>query len=61
VSQEYGFLIGALGHRVSTLYGFTREEYQTVIKDMLEQTAFKGNYRMALTDIWMKIALKKRW
>jgi len=58
--EEYGFLIGRLGHRVSTLHGFTMAEYQTAIKDMLEQTAFKGNYRMALTDIWMKITLRKR-
>ena len=60
MSKQYGFLVGRLGHRVSTLHGFTREEYQTVIKDMLEQTAFKGSYKMALTDIWMKITLKKR-
>lgn len=60
LNKEYGFLIGRLGYRVSTLHGFSREEYQTVITDMLEQTAFKGNYRMALTDIWMKITLKKR-
>ncbi|MCJ7575129.1 MAG: methyltransferase domain-containing protein [Dehalococcoidia bacterium] len=57
--EEYGFLIGRFGPRVSTLHGFTRDEYQTVIKDMLEQTAFKGNYQMALTDIWMKMTLKK--
>jgi len=60
LNEEYGFLVGRLGYRVSTLHGFTREEYETVIKDMLEQTAFKGNYQMALTDIWMKITLKKR-
>jgi len=60
VSREYGFLIARLGHRVSTLHGFTGEEYQTEIKGTLEQTAFKGNYQMALTDIWMKITLKKR-
>ena len=59
VNAEYGLLIGRLGHRVSTLHGFAREEYETVIKGMLEQTAFKGNYQMALTDIWMKITLKK--
>jgi len=59
VSEEYGFLIGRLGRRTSTLHGFSWREYQTVIKDMLEQTAFKGNYRMVLTDIWMKITLKK--
>jgi ubiquinone/menaquinone biosynthesis C-methylase UbiE len=60
LNKEYGFFVGRLGPRVSTLHGFTREEYQTVIKDILEQTAFKDNYQMALTDIWMKITLKKR-
>jgi ubiquinone/menaquinone biosynthesis C-methylase UbiE len=59
LNKEYGFLIGRLGYRVSTLHGFSRREYQTVIRDMLEQTAFKGNYQMALTDIWMKITLRK--
>jgi ubiquinone/menaquinone biosynthesis C-methylase UbiE len=60
MSEKYGFLVGRLGLGVSTLHGFSLEEYQTVIKDMLEQTAFKGSYQMALTDIWMKITLKKR-
>jgi len=60
LSREYGFLIARFGQRVSTLHGFTRDEYQTVIKDMLEQTAFKGNFEMALADIWMKITLRKR-
>jgi ubiquinone/menaquinone biosynthesis C-methylase UbiE len=60
LNEEYGFFVGRLGPRVSTLHGFTREEYQTEIKGMLEQTAFKDNYQMALTDIWMKITLKKR-
>jgi ubiquinone/menaquinone biosynthesis C-methylase UbiE len=59
-NEQYGFLISRLGHRVSMLHGFTRVEYETVIKDMLEQTAFKGGYQMVLTDIWMKITLKKR-
>jgi len=60
MSKKYGFLVGRLGRGVSTLHGFSLEEYRTVIKDMLEQTAFKGSYQMALTDIWMKITLKKR-
>jgi len=59
VDKEYGFLVSRLGHRVSTLHGFTGEEYQTEVQNMLEQTAFKGNHHMALTDIWMKITLKK--
>ena len=59
LSEKYGFLVSRLGYRVSTIHGFTMEEYQTVIKDMLEQTPFKGSCQMALTDIWMKITLKK--
>lgn len=59
VNEQYGFLISRLGHRVSTLHGFTREEYLTEIHATLEQTAFEGNHQMALTDIWMKITLKK--
>jgi ubiquinone/menaquinone biosynthesis C-methylase UbiE len=60
MSKKYGFLVGRLGHGVSTLHGFSLEEYQTVIMGTLEQTAFIGSYQMALTDIWMKITLKKR-
>jgi len=60
VSREYGFLIGRLGHRVSTLHGFTMEEYRTGISGMLDQTAFKDNHQIVPTDIWMKITLKKR-
>ena len=60
MSQRYGFLVGRLGRGVSTLHGFSLKEYQTVVKDILEQSAFKGSYQMALTDIWMKIKLKKR-
>jgi ubiquinone/menaquinone biosynthesis C-methylase UbiE len=58
--KRYGFLVGRLGRGVSTIHGFSLEEYQTVIRDMLEQTRFKGSYQMALTDIWMKIIVKKR-
>ena len=60
INEKYGFLVSRLGRSTSMLHGFTREEYQTVIKGMLEQTSFKGSYQMALTDIWMKITLKKR-
>jgi ubiquinone/menaquinone biosynthesis C-methylase UbiE len=60
VNEEYGFLVGRLGPKVSEIHGFTGEEYRTEIRGMIEQTAFKGDYQMALTDIWMKITLKKR-
>jgi ubiquinone/menaquinone biosynthesis C-methylase UbiE len=59
INEKYGFFVGRLGRRTSMLHGFSKEEYQTVIKDILEQTAFKDSYQMALTDIWMKITLKK--
>jgi len=59
VKKEYGFLVYRLGPRVAELHGFTREEYQTEIKGILDRTTFKDSYRMALTDIWMKITLKK--
>jgi ubiquinone/menaquinone biosynthesis C-methylase UbiE len=59
LNKEYGFLISWLGQRISALHGFTREEYETVIADMLGQTPFKGSYQMALTDIWMKMTLQK--
>ena len=59
LNQEYGFLVSHFGRTVSAIHGFAREEYQTSIRGMLEQTGFKGSYNMALTDIWMKITLKK--
>jgi ubiquinone/menaquinone biosynthesis C-methylase UbiE len=60
LKEEYGFLVYRLGPRVSELHGFTGEEYQTEIKGILDQTVFKDSYRMALTDIWMKVTLKKQ-
>lgn len=59
LSKEYGLLIGGLGYRVSTLHGFSMKEYHTVVRDMLEKTRFRGNYQMVLTDIWMKVTLRK--
>jgi ubiquinone/menaquinone biosynthesis C-methylase UbiE len=59
INEKYGFFVSRLGRRTSMLHGFSKEEYQTVIKGILEQTAFKDSYQMALTDIWMKITLKK--
>ena len=59
LGREYGFLVGHFGHTVSTMHGSARQEYESDVKGMLEQTAFKDNYQMALTDIWMKTTLKK--
>jgi ubiquinone/menaquinone biosynthesis C-methylase UbiE len=60
IRSEYGFLLYRIGAKVAGLHGFTREEYRTVMKGVLEETAFKGNYQMEITDIWMKITLQKR-
>jgi len=59
LGREYGFLVSHFGHTVSAIHGFARQEYESDIKGMLEQTKFKHSYDMALTDIWMKITLKK--
>lgn len=60
LGREYGFFVRHLGSTVSAIHGFTREEYETDIRSMLEQTGFKDSYDMAPTDIWMKITLRKR-
>lgn len=60
LGREYGFLVGHFGHTVSAIHGAARQEYETDIKGILEQTKFKHSYNMALTDIWMKVTLKKR-
>lgn len=59
LSREYGFLIPLMGPRVAQLNGFARQDYETRIRSILRQTRFKENCQMELTDIWMKITLKK--
>jgi len=59
IRKGYGFLVYRIGNKVAELHGFGREEYQSKIKDTLDQTEFKGSYQMELVDIWMKITLKK--
>jgi ubiquinone/menaquinone biosynthesis C-methylase UbiE len=58
--KDYGFLVYLILTKVTELHGFSQQEYDSKIKAILDQTAFKGNYQMELTDIWMKIMLKKR-
>lgn len=59
MKREYGFWVYRIGAKVAELHGFAREEYESGIKDILDQTEFQGSYQMELTDIWMKITLKK--
>ncbi len=57
--KEYGFWIYRILTKVTELHGFSKQEYESKIKAVLDQTAFKDNYQMELIDIWMKITLKK--
>jgi ubiquinone/menaquinone biosynthesis C-methylase UbiE len=57
--KEYGFWVYRILSKVTELHGFSKQEYESKIKVILDQTAFKGNYQMELTGIWMKITLEK--
>jgi len=57
--REYGFLIPRIGRTVAELNGMPRREYETRIRDVLNETGFKDGHQMELTDIWMKITLRK--
>ena len=59
IRKEYGFLVRRIASKVAELHGFAREEYESEIKDILDQTEFKDSYQMELADVWMKITLKK--
>lgn len=45
--------------RIQKFHGFDWEIYNTKIKRLLEHTKFKNNFRMILTQGWMKLDLKK--
>jgi ubiquinone/menaquinone biosynthesis C-methylase UbiE len=57
--KEYGPVRYRILKKITQLHGFTKQEYETRIKAALDQTKFKDNYQMELTDIWMKTTLKK--
>ncbi|MCG2676451.1 methyltransferase domain-containing protein [bacterium] len=57
--KEYGVLGRRFLIKITQLHGFSKEEYENKIKGILDQTTFKDSYQMELTDIWMKITLKK--
>ena len=59
IRSEYGFLLYRIGTKIAGLHGFARDEFENEIRDILDETKFKGSYQMELTDIWMKITLKK--
>ena len=60
--KEYGALGYQIFTKVTQLHGFSKAEYATKIEGISDKTRFNSNYRMELTDIWMKIIVKKyRW
>jgi hypothetical protein len=46
IRREYGFLVYRIGAKVAELHGFAREEYESRIRDILDQTEFKDSYHM---------------
>jgi len=59
IVERYGFLRSRILRGFTVLHGFRRQEYETKIKNILEQTKFKDNYQMEQTDMWMKITISK--
>ena len=61
VKKQYGFWIYQIltNLKVIKFHSFSKEEYESKIKAILDQTGFRNNYRMELRDMWMKITLKK--
>ena len=59
IKKENGFLGYRISVKIAELHGFFKEEYDSKIRSILDQTKFKNSYKMELTDIWMKITLIK--
>ena len=57
--SEHGFLHYKILRFILKFHGFSRCEYRTKVKSILDQSKFKDSYKMELTDMWMKIAVKK--
>ena len=59
VRRKYGFWRYRFLSVAVKFHGFTVEEYDGKIRNILEQTKFKDSYKMEQADIWMKIAARK--
>jgi len=57
--KEYGWLRRLILIKITAMHGFSRQEYDSKIKGILQQSRFKDSFQMELTDMWMKIILKK--
>lgn len=60
LKRKYGVIKYNILTRIQKLHGFEWNEYNTRIKALIKHTDFKTNFKMQLTDDWMKIILKKR-
>jgi len=59
LAEKYGFWRCWILRRLQVIHGFRRQEYDTKIRGVLEQTEFKDSYKMEQVDIWMKITARK--
>lgn len=59
LAKKYGFWRYWILRRLQVIHGFRRQEYDTKIRGILEQTEFKDSYKMEQVDIWMKITVRK--
>lgn len=59
LAKKYGFLHYRILRGLQAIHGFRREEYDTKIRSILEQTKFKDSYKIEQADIWMRIVARK--
>lgn len=59
LAKKYGFLRYRILRGLQAIHGFRREEYDTKIRSILEQTKFKDSYKIEQADIWMRIVARK--
>jgi len=59
ISKRYGSLRYFILRRTVVFHGFRKREYETKVRNILEQSKFKDNYKMGQADFWMKIAVRK--
>jgi ubiquinone/menaquinone biosynthesis C-methylase UbiE len=59
LKRQYGTFKYHFFSQIQKAHGFPWKIYNTKIKRLLDLTKFKDNFRMILTDGWMKIVLKK--
>jgi ubiquinone/menaquinone biosynthesis C-methylase UbiE len=59
LKHQYGAFKYQFLSQIQKAHGFPWKIYNTKVKRLLDHTNFKSNFRMILTEGWMKILLKK--